>query len=87
MLPLLGMIGGYLFDFFKNRREINRAATANKVRLLEDPTANNKPHQMAALSGSDSFLKKLSFCLLMMPFIVCIFYPQGISTYFAIFSL
>lgn len=82
MLPLIGIMGGYLFDFFRNRREINRAATANKVRLLSDPTANNKPHEMAALSGSDSFLKKLSFCILMAPFVMCGFAPHLVANYF-----
>lgn len=74
------MIGTLIFTWLSNRKALNDATTETKLKLLQE--ANVEPRQIAEIAGTDNFLRKLSFFVLMLPFVLCAIEPNSVATYF-----
>ncbi len=71
-------------DGQKNKRAIQAAVATNKIRLAQSEQSHNSAWEMAQLAGKDNLLRRVSFLLLSIPFVVAIFNPQAVQAYFTI---
>lgn len=86
---LLGMgvdlVKGFFTDFKEgreNKRKINAAVTENKIKLALSEQSHNKNWELAQIEDKDSLLRRFSFFMLSMPFIVAMFSPEKVKVYF-----
>jgi hypothetical protein len=78
---ITGFINGRL-EVQKAKIETDKAAQANKARLLADTESNNQAWQMAALTGADVPLRRICFAIFSFPFIYAAFDPMAVKHYF-----
>jgi len=71
-------------DHLEGKREIKRAETRNRARLMEDKQSNNHEWEMANLADKDKWMRRISFIMFTWPFIWIYFDPDGARTYFQI---
>lgn len=76
-----GWINGKL-EVQKSKIETEKAAEANKIRLLADQQSYNHSWEMAQLTDSDKVLRRICFAIFSYPFIHAIFDPAAVSSYF-----
>lgn len=90
---MLGL--GFLLDIGKtlvgdwtdgraNKRAIKKAVADNKIRLAQSEQSHNSAWEMAQLENKDVLLRRVSFTLMSVPFVVAIFDPQSVQAYFTI---
>jgi hypothetical protein len=82
-------ITGSFSTWSNNKKEIKAAEQqlkialiTNKARLAEAEDTHNSAWEMKQLDVSDSFLRRMSFFLIMTPFVLAIPYPQQVHEYF-----
>lgn len=71
-------------DAQSNKRAIKKAVADNKIRLAQSAQTHNSAWEMAQLENKDTLLRRLSFVLMSVPFVVAIFDPQSVHDYFTI---
>lgn len=60
------------------------AVEANRARLAMDIESHNSAWEMAELAASDKVLRRASFIMFTAPFLIAIFAPHAIATYFSV---
>jgi hypothetical protein len=78
---LTGWVNGKL-EIQKAKIETQKAAEANKTRLLADTESNNHAWEMAQLADADKLLRRICFTIFSFPFIWAIFDPISVANYF-----
>lgn len=89
----IGSVLGSLFGIVKDgiaswretkkaKHDMSLAEIENKARLLRDKEANNHEWEMASLTDKDKWVRRTSFIIFCAPFIVAIFAPDHVKTYF-----
>ncbi len=71
-------------DSQANKRAIKKAVADNKIRLAQSEQTHNSQWEMAQLENKDSLLRRVSFVLLSIPFVVAMFDPVAVQTYFTV---
>lgn len=82
---LISLITGWFngqLEVQKSKIETQKAAEANKARLLSDEQSNNHAWEMAELTGADKTIRRASFICFSAPFVVAIFAPESVKHYF-----
>ena len=82
---LFSIVGGFITDWQQarqNKRDIEQAVAQNKIRLAQDTETHNAEWEMAALQGSDKFLRRVSFVAWSTPLVWAAFDPAAASRFF-----
>ena len=86
LLPALsGIIQGFFGDWQakrQNQRDIDKAIADNKIRLAQSEQTHNEEWEMAALQGSDKWLRRVSFFFWSWPLAWAYFSPEAAKAYF-----
>lgn len=88
-MPLLSIIAGIAGQWVtdwqagrENQRAIEKAVAENKIRLAESTESHNEAWEMAALTGADQWLRRLSFAAWSAPILWAAFDAQGAARFF-----
>jgi len=68
----------------KEKHNLKMQGIKNRARLLQDTQTNNAEWEMRVLENKDMILQRLSFLMFSMPFIVAMFKPELVKSYFDI---
>ena len=85
--PVITIAGDWLKGYQEVKvaeRKTKIAIEKNKARLALDKNSCNHEWEMASLAGADKFLRRMSFFLFVMPFVVAIVSPEIVRNYFAV---
>lgn len=94
MAPLVGALGGFLFDLGRewvadwkagkaNKREVARAVAENRIRLAESAQSHNQEWELRQLEGRDLIVRRLSFAMWSWPIFWAGFDPDGARHFFS----
>ena len=81
------LFSGFADDYQKGRehkRKISDAVTKNKIRLAESDQTHNQNWELEQIQGKDKLLRRMSFLLMSLPFLIAIFNPEAVRDYFLI---
>ena len=84
MFSLIGMAIKGGFDLVMARQKTKAKKEENTQRLLENKDGNNHEWEMASLVDKDRWLRRVSFALFSIPFVVGVFNPEAVSRYFEV---
>jgi len=70
------------FNNKKAQQKTKLAIEENKARLAIEKQSNNAEWEMAALYNSDKWIKRISFIMFSLPFLIAIIFPKAVSEYF-----
>jgi len=78
---------GFFSDYKEgreNKRKVSAAVAAHKIKLAESNQSHNQNWELEQIQGKDSLLRRFSFFMLSMPFMVAIFSPEKVRDYFEV---
>lgn len=89
MFGFFASIVGAIRDIFIRRQEIakanhelKKAVIENKKELATSKVLCNSSWELGQLLNTDTFLRRLVFVIIVLPYIVAIFAPEHVNTYF-----
>lgn len=86
-IPVLKIVEDYVNgsrDLALAKQQTKMAAESNRQRLLLDKESHNHSWEMAELTNSDKWIRRISFAMFTGPFLIAIFSPESVNHYFTI---
>jgi len=65
-----------------HKRQVEEAIVKSKIKLAESAESHNQNWELEQIAGKDSLLRRFSFFLLSMPFVIAIVSPESVKQYF-----
>lgn len=81
-IPIIGKVIDYIGGYFERKQRISEAQTQAEIQSYQSAQDHAQKWEITAESRSDKFLRRVSFLLFVMPFLVAIVWPQHVQVYF-----
>ena len=84
---IVGAIGSLAKGWFETKKaqqETKKASAEQRTRLAQSKEDHNAEWQMAVIENSDRWVKRISFIMFTLPFLVAAISPESVRNYFTI---
>jgi len=84
---IVGAIGSLAKGWFETKKaqqETQKASAEQRTRLAQSKEDHNAEWEMASIENSDRWVKRISFIMFTLPFLVAAISPESVRNYFTI---